>query len=150
MGSFSVMRTIDAPAQDVWAVLAEIGEIHAWNPGVESSRLTTEQKEGVGAGRHCDLSGRNYVDEEVVEWQPGERLTMRVIGTNLPFKIAEIHFLLRAQDGSTAVTVSLEYDLKFGVAGKLLDLLLVRRIYERGMGALLSGLKREVERRARS
>ena len=85
------------------------------------------------------------MDEEVVEWQTGKRLTMRIVGTNLPFKAADIRFSLRPENGATVVTVSPLYQLKFGVLGKLFNWLYVRRTYERGMKALLAGLKSYVE-----
>lgn len=147
MGTFKTDIRIDAPISDVWEVLADVGTIHRWNPGVVSSHLTTAEATGVGAGRHCDLGGRNYVDEEVVAWEAGQRLTMRIIGTNLPFKAGDVRFSLRPDDNATIVTVSPEYALKFGLFGKILDLLYVRRAYLKGMEALLAGLKAHVERR---
>ncbi|MDX1531436.1 MAG: SRPBCC family protein [Rhodothermales bacterium] len=146
MGTFRESILIEAPREAVWAALADIGEIHRWNPGVHDSRRTSEQAEGVGATRYCDLGGRNYLDEEVVAWDPPERLTMRVVETNLPFDHADIHFTLREGAGGTVVAVSPEYALKYGPVGALLDRLWVRQQYRRGMEALLSGLKAHVER----
>ncbi len=48
MSSFAVDTMIDAPVTAVWQTLADIGEIHRWNPGVKASHLTTEQGEGTG------------------------------------------------------------------------------------------------------
>ncbi len=146
MATFETQIKIAAPAQSVWAALADVGNIYQWNPGVEKSHLTTEQATGVGAGRHCDLGGANYLDEEVVKWEEGKHLTMRIIGTNMPFKTADIRFTLRSENSSTVVTVSPEYTLKFGPLGKLLNLLFVRRAYQKGMQEMLSGLKDYVER----
>jgi uncharacterized protein YndB with AHSA1/START domain len=55
MTSFETEIKIDAPAGKVWQVLADIGTISRWNPGVVASHVTTDQTTGVGAGRHCDL-----------------------------------------------------------------------------------------------
>ncbi len=145
MSSFKTQTTIDAPIESIWRVLADIGSISTWNPGVVESHVTTHDIGGVGAGRHCDLGGRNYLDEKVVEWEPERRLTMRIIGTNLPFRRADIRFTLQQGTGSTVVSVSPEYELKYGLVGMLLDALLVRRTYRKGMEALLSGLKEHVE-----
>ncbi len=147
MGTFAADVKIDASIGDVWDVLADIGKIHQWNPGVISSHVTTHEATGIGAGRHCDLGGKNFLDEEVVEWEAGRRLTMRISGTNLPLKAADIRFSLRADDDATIVTVSPEYAMKFGLLGKILDLLYVRRAYMKGMKALLTGLKTHVETR---
>ncbi|MFP3883206.1 MAG: SRPBCC family protein [Actinomycetota bacterium] len=145
MANFTTSTVIHAPREKVWAALADIGSIHVWNPGVKSSRTITEEDSGLGASRHCDLGGRNYLQEEVVEYDQGERLTMRVTESNLPFAHADIRFLLEPEETSTRVVVRPEYELKFGLIGTLLDRLFVRRSYEKGMQALLRGLKRHVE-----
>lgn len=148
MSSFATDVHIEAPVLAVWSKLAAIGEIHRWNPGVVASHVTTEAAQGVGSARHCDLGGKNYVDEAVVEWEPGARLTMRVTGTNLPFKRADIRFRLEEEGSGTRLTVSPDYALKFGPVGRLLDLLIVRRRYSKGMRALLRGLQRDLESHA--
>ncbi|MDH3628716.1 MAG: SRPBCC family protein [Acidobacteriota bacterium] len=145
MGTFVETVTIDASVDDVWNALSDIGAIHRWNPGVEDSRLTTTGDVTLGSARRCELGGKNYLDETVVEWVPGERLTMRIVGTNLPFKSADIGFTLAGYDRGTRVCVSPVYRLKFGPIGALLDILVVRRQYRRGMASLLRGLKRHVE-----
>lgn len=147
MGSaFTTDIVIAAPPAAVWSALARIGDIYQWNPGVRASRLTSERGEGLGACRHCDLGGGNYLDEEVVVWEPGARLTMRVTGTNLPFQRADIHFTLESVTSGTRVTVSPDYALKYGLVGKVLDRLFARARYRRGMETLLRGLKSHVER----
>jgi uncharacterized protein YndB with AHSA1/START domain len=145
LSSFATDIKINAPVEQVWQALADIGNIYLWNPGVVASHRTTEQTEGVGACRYCDLGGNNYLDEKVVEWEDNKRLTMRIVGTNLPFKTADIRFTLQPDHGATVVTVSPDYELRFGLLGVLLDHLYVRRTYLRGMEALLAGLKRHVE-----
>ena len=116
-----------------------------WNPGVKHSYATGEEITGLGAARHCDVGGRNYLKESVVEFDHERVLTMRIDDTNLPFVAADIRFALRPQDTGTVVAVSPEYRLKFGPVGALLDAVYVRRTYTKGMGALLKGLKEHVE-----
>jgi hypothetical protein len=84
--------------------------------------------------------------EEVVEWVPASALTMRIVATNLPFKVADIRFTLTANGQQTAVTVSPTYELRFGWLGRLLDVIAVRSRYRAGMAALLRGLKVHVEK----
>ncbi|MCP5052457.1 MAG: hypothetical protein GY940_35140 [bacterium] len=42
--------------------------------------------------------------------------------------------------------MALEYKLKFGVIGKLMDVMMVRSKYRKGMAKLLQGLKKHVEK----
>lgn len=148
MGSFAIKTKIKAPVADVWQALGAIGDIYLWNPGVQASHTTSEQAEGLGSTRFCDLGGKNYLDEEVVSWQPNEKLTMRITGTNLPFATADIRFTLQPEPDGTVVTVSPLYKLKFGMLGALLDWAYVRKSYRGGMESLLAGLKAFVEERA--
>jgi uncharacterized protein YndB with AHSA1/START domain len=145
MATFAVSTVIDAPADQVWAALADIGSISVWSPGVKNSHLTSELDSALGATRHCDLGGRNHLDEEVIEFAAGQALTMRITKTNLPFQRADIRFRLEPQGATTRVSVSPEYQLKFGPVGRLMDLVMVRRTYEKGVQGLLRGLKRHVE-----
>lgn len=145
MSSFATKTTINAPIENVWSALADIGNIYAWNPGVVESHTTSEQKEGLGATRYCDLGGKNFLDEEVVAWKPNEQLTMRITDTNMPFDTAVIRFYLKAANDETKVTVSPEYKLKFGPIGSLMDRFYVAGTYKKGMDALLAGLKQYVE-----
>ncbi len=145
MSIFSTSTTINAPVQSVWAALADIGNIQAWNPGVKESHKTTEASTGLGACRFCDLGAENYLNEEVVTWEIEHKITFRITSTNLPFESADIRFTLQEQGDQTLVDVSPEYELKYGIFGNLLDKIYVGRSYKQGMDALLAGLKEYVE-----
>ena len=102
MSTFSESIEVRAGAGAVWNLLADIGSIYEWNPGVESSWKISRGKPGLGATRRCELRGKGYLDEDVVGWEPERALTMRVVETNLPFKRADIRFELGdAGDGTT-------------------------------------------------
>jgi len=145
MSEFTESIQISAQPEVVWAALADIGNISEWNPGVKHSEQTSTGEVNVGATRRCDLGGRNYLDEEVVVFEPHRNMTIRITDTNLPFKSADIRFTLRADGGNTIVTVSPNYELKFGAIGRILDALMVRGQYRKGMRGLLQGLKAFVE-----
>ena len=144
MSSFTKDIVIAAPVEAVWSVLGDIGTIADWNPGVRQSYLVGDDA-GLGSRRRCELGAKMYLDEEVVEWEALRRLTMRITATNLPFKTADIRFTLDPVDGGTRVAVSPVYSLKFGPLGALMDRLMVRRSYAKGMEDLLIGLKSAVE-----
>ncbi len=145
MPSFATEIKIDAPVDAVWEVLADYGAIYRWHPGAVSSHVTSEEGTGIGARRHLDLGGKNYLDEEVIEWESRQCLAVRIVGTNLPFKSADIRITLRPENGGTIVIASPRYELKFGLLGKLFDRLYMRRAYEKNMQALLAGLRDYVE-----
>ena len=143
--TFSESTMIKTAPADVWHVLADIGSISDWNPGVKESHVINQSASGVGTQRYCGLGGRNYLHESVVGMEEARSLTMRIDETNLPFKSADIRFTLEPVGAGTWVTVSPEYELKYGVFGRLLDRVMIRTKYRRGMAALLRGLKDQVE-----
>ncbi len=149
MATFTAEVRIDAPVEVVWDVLADIGAIDAWNPGVVESHVTSEAADGVGACRRCDLGGKTYFDEEVVEWAPNEVITFRIVASTMPFARADAPFRLQRDGDGARVTVSPDYDMKYGPVGWLMDALMVRRMYLKGVGQLLEGLRAHVEAAAR-
>lgn len=151
MSTFTERTTIDAPRQDVWAALADIGAIASWNPGLIGSRRTNGI-DGVGGARHCDISTKHSLTEHVVEFEPGTAITFRITDSTLPFETADIAFALTDSGirDRTEVTVSPTYTLKYGPFGRILDTVAVRRTYRAGMRELLEGLERHVERNSRT
>ncbi len=54
-------------------------------------------------------------------------------------------YTLVRDGGATVVRQRMEYELKFGPLGKLLDAMMVRRKWDAGIKGFLSGLKRYAE-----
>jgi len=147
MHEFIVQEIINASVPQVWKALADIGNIYQWNPGVKKSHITNNTI-GLGGSRHCDLGGKNYLDEDVVKWEENKYLTMRITETNMPFKNADINFSLEAKDNGTQVSVQPVYELKFGPIGRFMNFVYVHGFYQKGMKSLLAGLKNHVEHQA--
>lgn len=149
MTEFQESIHIEASPEKIWEVLADIGNIAAWNPGVLRSKQTTPGNVSVGSCRTCDLVGRNYLREKIIAFEPNTTMTIRVTETNLPFAHGDIRFTLVTKNGGTLVTVSPRYQLKYGGIGRILDWLMVRRQYRKGMQGLLRGLKTHLEKMKR-
>ena len=117
MSEFTESITISASPEQVWAVLADIGSISVWNPGVEHSEQTNTGDVEVGATRRCELGGKNYLDEEVVVFEPHRRITIRITDTNLPFDSADIRFSLEPHGGDHRDSIRrLSAQIRFGWA----------------------------------
>ena len=56
----------------------------------------------------------------------------------------------RATEWKEGESLALEYELKFGLLGRLMDRFMVKRRFDKVVPAVLSGLKRHMERGARS
>ncbi len=140
---------IDAPAEQVWAVLADFGAVSRYSPTVVHSYLTGDQRAGVGTARHCDLALPGAtVDERIVDWRDGERYTLEIFdGDKLPpFRSAHASFDVRAAGPDrTVVAAELAYELKYGPAGTLMDRMMVEPKFRAAFGALVAGLKHHLE-----
>lgn len=101
---------VPAPAADVWAVLADFGEIVRWAPIVDHSCLLSTQREGVGMVRRIQ-SGRRTVVERVVEWVDGERLSYLVEGLPSAVRSLRNTWQLDDGDGSTEITLTSSVDV---------------------------------------
>ena len=146
MGSFSTEIRIDAPREKVWAVLADLGGIYKWNPGVSHSRSTSESSGGEGATRHCDLSSpKGYLEERAFDWREGDGFKIDIYESSFPFERNVVEFSVRADGDGTIVSVSPDYQLKFGPIGALVERLILGRQLRKGMANLLAGLKYHVE-----
>ena len=77
MARFSTAIKINAPREKVWEVLADLGSISKWNPGVSNSHSTSTETGGEGATRHCDLQNAKggsigFLEERAFDWRDGE------------------------------------------------------------------------------
>ena len=145
MARFSVRTRIDAPKDKVWEVLADIGGIYKWNPGVSHSYSTSEDGRGDGATRHCDLTRGGYLEERAADWHEAESFKIDVYETNLPLRSNVVQFSVDADGDRTIVGIAPEYRIKFGLLGLVMDRLVLPRLFKKGMKDMLAGLKYHVE-----
>lgn len=141
---------IEASKERVWEALSDFGNVYLWNPSVTHSHSTSEAPGGVGATRHCDLTiMKASIEERVVDWVENEEMRIEIIGGRRtpPFKEAwGTITLAEAPDGGGTVTkLQLHYDLKYGILGGVIDRLMVRTQYGKGLKLALAGLKYHVE-----
>ncbi len=66
--------TIDAPADEVWAMAGDFGGIQRWSPGTESSRLVLHDRNETGAIRLLRRRGDGtQVTEKLLDYDPYNR-----------------------------------------------------------------------------
>ncbi len=143
MTTFSSDIHIEAPKDDVWAILADLGGIQKFHPGVKKSYYTTEQLEDRGAARVCELLPMGAVEETVTEWREGEHMVLTIdpLEKAPPFKQAHGRLAVQEEGTGTRVSMTVEYTLKFGWLGKLMDALMVRPQMQKVIPSVLLGLK---------
>lgn len=138
---------IDAPQEQVWDILADLGGIKNYNPSVTNSYYLPGEKRGIGAARHCDLKPFGSVEETAIQWDEGRSYTPLLHdGKKVPpFKKATGRLAVRSNGSGTVASMTLEYDLKYGPLGKLMDLVMVRSQFQKVIPTVLDGLKKYAE-----
>lgn len=138
---------IDAPTSDVWAALADVGNVEAWNPGIESARVTSETDRGIGATRECVLSPMGTVQERITAWIDERLITVEIYERKrMPaIRRALATIELTTADRGTHVACRLDYEVGLGPVGRGLNGTMLRRMFTRSLVGTLAGLKHHVE-----
>lgn len=119
-----ITRTIDinAPVNDVWKALAKLDNVQNFVDSVTKSYYSSEQKEGVGAERTCEVKGFGTLVEEIIEWKDGETLTYTVEGMPRIVKHAQSTWRLeRKNHFQTTVSVTSSMETRYGPVGVLMQ-----------------------------
>ncbi|MBL4585541.1 MAG: SRPBCC family protein [Flavobacteriales bacterium] len=144
MTTFKKQITVNASKQKVWDVLSDLGGVMKFHPGVKKSYYTTDQTEGIGAARICELAPMGKIEETAVSWKDGESYTLKIdpIEKAPPVKDFLVEILL-IEKGANQVVVSfnVSYDMKLGFIGTLLNKIVIRSQMETGITGLLQGMK---------
>ena len=135
---------INAGSEKVWEVISDYGNIQNWSPAVVSSALASEQATGVGAARTCDVPGFGNVEEKVTHWTEGESFTFEVTGVG-PLRYARSTWHVAPEGAGARVSVRVEYRVKFGPLGALLNAVVIHRKIGSTLKQSLQGLKHHVE-----
>ena len=136
---------IDAPPEKVWSVLATLDALDRYDPGVTKSEIVTSSREGPGSARRCDLAPGGWFKEKVADWKPNESLSFELFECSLPVRRLKHSYTLTPDGSGTMVRQRMEYELKFGLVGRLLDAMMVRRKWNAGIRGFFDGLKLYVE-----
>jgi len=107
----TVECSVDIPADpdDVWAVLADFGDLARWTRPVQHCWLVSDQTEGLGAVRRVQVA-RMAMIEEIVTWDPERALGYTITGLPPIVRHATNTWTLVPSAGGTRVTLTSEID----------------------------------------
>ena len=111
---------IDAPVHHVWKKLAKLDDVQYWAASVESARYATDQTEGVGAQRVCQVKGLGTLEETITDWADGQTLTYAVKG--MPRIVKHVQNTWRLEEITperTRVFSQIPLQTRYGAAGAL-------------------------------
>ena len=95
----------------------------------------------MGAERNCLLYDGNHIQERVTASIDQKKLSVEIFDTSMPIKTADATFTLApVAGGGTEVTVTMEYVVKYGPVGMVMDALMMRNAMKGSFNGLLAGL----------
>lgn len=134
---------IDAPVDEVWALLARLGDVRLWSEAILDATCDGPITEGVGAQRTCRLRGGITISERWLQWDEGHSFTYE--GSSIPGVVnARNHWSVVPVGTQTQLRSRAEVQLKGGHLARLLEPLVSRQIQRVGTRTL-AALKYLVE-----
>lgn len=137
-----VKKTVNVPHAAVWKAISDFGGVAAFNPVVETSRLTGDTpNQGLGIQRQCTFYDGNSIVETVTEWKDGYGFQVEMTEMNMPFKVAHARLNATAVDDKTSIiTMSMEATPKHGIFGQIMGAVMIRPMMTKMMGTVVDGL----------
>jgi uncharacterized protein YndB with AHSA1/START domain len=137
MAHLEVRRTVAAPPERVWDIIADLEHQARWMVDVRQLEIVSAQKSGVGTVLHVrsELFGLRVVRDvmEITAWQPPHR--MDVLHRGQFHGIGQ--FLLEQVDGGTMFTWIEDFQPPLGPLGEAAFAVVVRphlrRVFSRSM-----------------
>ena len=138
---------INAPIEKVWEALSNIEELGKFDPTVKKAVAISSQTSGMGAKRKVDMQdGKNWFEEKVTEFKPNEALTYQLTDCSFPITGLKHSYSFEKIGAKVKVKQVMQYSVKFGWIGKILDSLMIRKQSDSGIKKFFAGLKEYSEK----
>ena len=133
---------INAHIEKIWEALTEVDWLEKYDPTVKKSTALTAVKSGIGARRKVDMKdGKNWFEESVIEFKRNEALAYELTACSFPIHRLKHTYSFERIGDRTKVEQIMDYTVKFGLLGKLLDTVMIRNQSDRGIKKFFAGLK---------
>ncbi len=141
--------TVNARVEELWKVLSDLEELDKYDPTVKKATIISSQRTGLDAKRKVLMrDGKNWFEEKITEFEPGRSLCYQLTDCSFPIKGLRHSYCFKPTPSGTEVEQVMEYTVKFGLLGKVLDRLMIRKQTSAGIQKFFAGLKAHVERKA--
>lgn len=114
MSQLTLRKKVNVPADRMWKIISNYGK----RPGLISA---AEMKEKCAPEKITGLLGA------AARWAKGRGYHMSLGDVSMPFKRSKVGVSVRhAGEGESEVTITMEYDMKYGPVGSLMNLAVMR------------------------
>jgi ribosome-associated toxin RatA of RatAB toxin-antitoxin module len=147
MGKLINEITINAPLDKIWSVLTDLELLDKTDPTVKKATLISENKTGLNAKRKVLMQdGKNWFDEKITVFKPNEELVYQLTDCSFPIKGLKHTYSFQKIGNQTKVQQQMEYTVKFGIIGVLMDKMMIGKQFNSGINKFLTGLKTYAEK----
>lgn len=136
---------IQAPPEKVFAILSDLEAVQHYNPAVKQAKYISQQKQGAGAARVCDLGKDGQIKERVTDWQAGKYITMELYESPWPIKHMRWKTMVKPNGEGTLLSQTMDYQMKFGFLGSLMDSMMMKNKMDKTLVEVFTSLKTYAE-----
>lgn len=142
MGKLINGITINASPDKIWNILTDLELLDKTDPTVKKATLISENKTGLNAKRKVFMQdAKNWFDEKITVFKPNEELVYQLTDCSFPIKALKHAYSFQKIGNQTKVQQVMEYTVKFGFIGILLDKMIIGKQFNSGVNKFLNGLK---------
>lgn len=147
MGKLVNEITINASIDTIWGILTDLELLDKTDPTVKKATLISENKTGLDAKRKVLMQdGKNWFDEKITVFKPNEELVYQLTDCSFPIKGLKHTYSFQKIGDQTKVQQEMEYTVKFGFLGLLMDKMMIGKQFNSGINKFLIGLKTFAEK----
>ncbi|TPG33252.1 SRPBCC family protein [Mycobacterium hodleri] len=145
MADISRSRSITAPPQAIWDVLADFGSLSSWADNVDHSCILNHGPGGAAAGttRRVQVGGNTLV-ERITEFDPRTALAYDIEGLPTRLRTVINRWTLRPTGDATDVTLTSRVEIGAGPIARAAEWVVCRGM-ARESDSMLTGLVRRME-----
>ena len=85
--------------------------------------------------------------EKIADFEPMKRLSYYLTDCTFPIKGLKHTYSFKVEGGNVKVKQTMEYEVKFGILGKLMDTMMIRKQFDTGIKKFFDGLKSYAEKK---
>ena len=147
MSTAKLTRVINAPSSKIWTVLSDFSNIQMFHPNVQDVDQLSEVDRGPGAARRCNFYGGGSAVEKIITWDDERQFfTCAVTEFAAPIRDVTARMGVESIDSDRSeVSLEMSYVPKWGIFGKILDVLMLRIAMRSTFNKVLKGLELHID-----
>ena len=127
---------VNSDADNVWDVIADLGELDMWSPSLIHDENQLSRYGNPEIGGHHNLPGIEETKVRIVEWETGRRIGYAITGVE-GIRSLRNNFSIRPEGDDTTVTCTLNFEVNESEA----DVVDVKKDFDIYMAESLACLK---------